>query len=394
MKALVSVIFLCISLSGMAQERCGAFPYQQSAATDATVNAVEAFISGSELQHRTTGGVLRIPVVFHNLYHYPDEKITEQQVAGQLALLNACFRRTNADTVNTPEVFRPFAADVEIEFVLAISDPRRAATTGIIRKYTPVTAWTMDDKMKFSTEMGADAWDSRYFLNIWVVNLDRFAGYSSFPGGETALDGIVIDLDALGGKTLVHETGHWLGLRHLWGDALCGDDYVDDTPKQASYTPGCPKTTRITCGNGPHGDMYMNYMDFTSDACMNLFTTGQKNRMRSLFNAGGPRADLPNSIGLLPPLMMGAPVEEYDPKWLHPQLYPNPAQSVITLDLSYDPRWIGQQLRIVNMTGQPVMHHRIPSTNCQLNISSLKPGVYFLLGSKPGEEIRFKFVKQ
>ncbi|MBK8951796.1 MAG: hypothetical protein IPM85_05195 [Chitinophagaceae bacterium] len=107
--------------------------------------------------------------------------------------------------------------------------------------------------------------------------------------GDIQKDGIVISYNSFGvnaagvygmGKTAVHEVGHWLGLRHIWGDAYCGDDGVDDTPRQASYTIGCPTDIRVTCGNAPYGDMYMNFMDVTNDGCLKMFTHGQKERMR------------------------------------------------------------------------------------------------------------------
>jgi hypothetical protein len=403
MKAAVLFFFLGnFTLCVHAQKECASHEYQQQSISKTNADAIERFIARASAESRETGSLIRIPVVIHNLYHYQNEKVSEQQIQKQLDILNACYRRRNADTVNTPSVFKPFAADVEIEFALARSDVRRAATTGIIRKYTPVIAWGADDKMKFSSEMGDDAWDSRYYLNIWVCNLDRFAGYASFPGADAAVDGIVLDIEALAGssnnsysagKTAVHEVGHWLGLKHLWGDELCGDDKVDDTPRQASYTPGCPKTIRITCGNGPYGDMYMNYMDFTSDACVNMFTLGQKTRMRSLFSANGPRALLLESKGLNSPLILSSQLEEPDPTWLHSRLYPNPANAEITLDLSYDERWIGQTIRIFDITGQPVMNLKINSKASKLDISSLKPGIYFLQAEKPGEKMMLRFIK-
>jgi len=146
---------------------------------------------------RLENGIIRIPVVIHNLYHTTDQKITDEQAVAQLELLNKAFRRQNADTVKTPAVFKSVAADCEIEFHLATSDPLRRATTGIIRKYTPVSTWIMDDKMKSSAAMGADPWDSRLYLNIWVCPMEKFAGYSSMPGSDAKLDGIVIGLSAL-----------------------------------------------------------------------------------------------------------------------------------------------------------------------------------------------------
>jgi len=192
----------------------------------------------------------------------------------------------------------------------------------------------------------------------------------------------------------VHEVGHWLGLKHLWGDENCGDDGVSDTPKQASYTIGCPSSIRITCGNGPNGDMYMNYMDFSSDACMNLFTKGQKARMRAIFEPGGYRNAILFSKGLDQPLIFESPLPETDPQWLHPQLYPNPATSVITLDLAYDPRWVGKMIQIVNLQGQTVLQIQITTRFQQIDINKLQAGIYFLAAKKEdGESMKMRFVK-
>lgn len=398
-----------------AQEKCNSFAYQQSFAEQDPQVAVryasiEQFIqdkitaarAGRETD-RLDGIIIKIPVVIHNLYHTQAEKITNAQVASQIAALNLYFRRRNADTSNAPAHFRALAADCEIEFQLAISDPRKRSTTGINRKYTPVTKWGADDKMKFSAETGLDAWDPKSYLNIWVCNLDKFAGYASFPGGDEKKDGLVISYLAFGtgasgysmGKTAVHEIGHWLGLKHTWGDAYCGDDGVDDTPKQASYTIGCPNTVRVTCGNAPYGDMYMNYMDLTNDACINIFTKGQKARMRALFEPGGARSSLLVSKGLDIPLFDNIPLPgEDDPKWLHPQLYPNPGSGTVTLDLSYDFRWIGKTIFVTNLSGQTVMNLTITSKIQQINVSKLQAGIYFLAAKKEdGESMKMKFVK-
>ncbi len=397
------------------RERCNAFSYQQEQTRINPVLAekmkeIEKFISlqtNNSENYRTNrieGNVIKIPVVVHILYHSPAEKISDARVQSQIEVLNKCFRRQNADSVKTPSYFKPLAADVEIEFQLAISDSRSRATTGIIRKYTPITKWSSDDKAKFSLNMGDDAWDTKSYLNIWVCNLDKLAGYSSLPGSDAAKDGVVIDFDAFGafnsgsgydlGKTAVHEVGHWLGLKHLWGDENCGDDGVADTPKQASYTSGCPSTIRITCGNGPNGDMYMNYMDFTGDACMNLFTKGQKARMRALFEPGGFRNTLLFSKGLDQPLIFESPIPEADPKWLYPQLYPNPSNSTITLDLTYDTRWIGKIIQIVNLQGQTVLRVQITGKILHIDINKLQAGIYFLAAKKEdGESMKMRFVK-
>ncbi|MBL7749402.1 MAG: T9SS type A sorting domain-containing protein [Chitinophagaceae bacterium] len=413
MKGGLILLALAFTVQLFSQEPCNSFSYQQAELAkdpvlSARIRSVENFIqqqSASRVTSRLDGVVIKIPVVVHILYHSPQEKITDAQVVSQIAALNKYFRRRNTDTASAPTHFRALAADCEIEFHLATSDPRRRSTSGITRKYTPVTKWGADDKMKFAAEMGADAWDTKSYLNIWVCNLDKFAGYATLPGTDEKKDGLVINYTAFGtnngssvfslGKTAVHEAGHWLNLRHLWGDEYCGDDGVNDTPKQASYTSGCPSVVRITCGNGPHGDMYMNYMDFTNESCTNMFTEGQKARMRALFENGGPRQSLLSSKGLDLPLFSSIPLpEEPDPKWLRPNLYPNPASTELMLDLSYDIRWIGKTIFVTNMQGQLVMNVSISSKNQRIDVSRLQAGVYFIAAKKDdGESMKLKFVK-
>ena len=414
MKAGFIITFFTLALSSQlaAQERCSSFSYQQeelrnNPSIGERINALEAFTKmhlADKMTSRMEESVIKIPVVVHVLYHTQEEKISDAQVISQIDALNKYFRRRNADTMNTPAYFRHLAADVEIEFQLAISDPKRKSTSGIVRKYTPITKWKADDMMKFSSQMGDDAWDTKSYLNIWVCNLDRFAGYSTMPGGEENKDGVVISYQAFGtasgatgydmGKTAVHETGHWLNLKHLWGDANCGDDGVSDTPKQATYTVGCPTTARVTCGNGPNGDMYMNFMDYTNDACINMFTQGQKARMRALFATGGPRSSILMSKGLTAPLVFESPVTEEDPRWLHVKLYPNPASNEITVDLAHDIRWMGKTIFVSNLMGQNVMNVVITSKNQRIDISRLQPGIYFLAAKKDdGESMKERFIK-
>ena len=415
MKAkLIIALFTFASISQLsAQQRCSSAAYQQeelknNPAQVKILQTIEAF-TNEQLKNRTATSrteetIIRIPVVVHVLYHTQDEKISDARIISQIEALNKYFRRRNGDTMNTPVYFRQLAADCEIEFQLAISDPRKRSTTGIIRKYTPITKWKTDDQMKFSSSMGDDAWDTKSYLNIWVCSLDRFAGYSTIPGGDETKDGVVISNSAFGtangaagydmGKTAVHEVGHWLNLKHLWGDENCGDDGVSDTPKQATYTVGCPTTTRITCGNNPYGDMYMNYMDYTNDACINMFTQGQKARMRALFANGAVRSSILSSNGLSTPQTFESPLPTEDPKWLHPQLYPNPAINEVNLDLTYDTRWIGKTIFVTNLQGQNVMNVLITSKNSKINLSRLQAGIYFIAAKKDdGESIKERFIK-
>lgn len=410
----LAFMFLFISL-GFAQDRCYTNNYlQQRLNTDpglaSQMEAIDRFVDTRLAEKSTTANrgegkiLVTVPVVFHVLYHESTENISEQKLIQQIQVLNEAFRRLAADTVITPDRFKSVAADCEIEFQLAIADPQRRSSSGIVRYYTPISYWDADDKMKLASNMGADAWDASQYLNIWVCNLRRGLGYASFPGGDPALDGLVLNYGIVGannnssynqGKVAVHEAGHWLGLRHIWGDEYCGDDGVDDTPRQGGMTAGCPTGVRNSCGNGAAGDMYMNYMDLTSDACTNMFTIGQKERMQALFAAGGVRSGLLKSVGLLPPLGDEIPVQPEPPRWLHSNLYPNPTRTRFTLDVAYDPRWVGNTVLITNMQGRTVRQTRLNNSIQSFDVTGLAPGLYLLTCRRSdGKMLRHKLMIQ
>ncbi|MEZ4886784.1 MAG: T9SS type A sorting domain-containing protein [Chitinophagales bacterium] len=260
-------------------------------------------------------GVINIPVVVHVLYRTSAENISNAQIQSQIDVLNEDFRRLNSDASNTPSDFLGVAADSQIEFCLATTDPSGNSTTGITRKSTTKTTWGTNDAMKKSSQGGVDPWNTSNYLNIWVCNIGGgILGYAQFPGGPAATDGVVCLTTAFGttgnvnapfdlGRTTTHEVGHWLNLRHIWGDGGCSvDDFVSDTPiaGSANYTGSpCNYPGPNTCnsGSGDLPDMFQNYMDYSDDGCMNLYTTGQKNRMRALFEVGGARVSLLSSNG-------------------------------------------------------------------------------------------------
>ncbi len=384
-----------------AQRDCRSFEYQQQLiqkdpGLQKLYDAAQDFVlrqESSRISSDVAGRTITIPVVVHVLYHYPAENISDSLVRGQIRILNRDFRKLNADTVKIPGAFKPLAADCGIEFQLAMVDSKGRSTSGIIHKYTPITKWTTDDKIKLSSEMGDDGWDPKSYLNVWVGALDQFLGYSSVPGDPSDKDGVVISKAALGGRTAVHEIGHWLGLRHLWGDADCGDDGVADTPKQETFTNGCPSGVRITCSNAPYGDMYMDYMDFTNDACLVMFTKGQKQKMRALFEPGGARYSILSSNALGTPVNEEIPLPDPSPRWLHVQIYPDPASTELIVNVEFDTRWVGKELQVINITGQLQLKKTISSKIQKLDISRLKPGLYFIRAEKQGERITEKFIK-
>jgi hypothetical protein len=270
------------------------------------------FIQNQQVQN-AAATVIKIPVVVHVLYTNSTENISATQIQSQLTVLNQDFRRTNPDRTSKWSQ----AADTEIEFVLASVDPNGNATNGITRTQTSTSTWNIDrnnDAMKFSSSGGINAWPSGDYLNMWIVGGlttnagQTILGYAQFPGsGSAATDGVVMagkffgttgtaQAPFDGGRTTTHEVGHWLNLRHIWGDGngSCASDFVSDTPESDNPNYGCA-TGHVSCGSE---DMVQNYMDYSDDGCMNLFTQGQKTRMRALFNSGGFRASLLNSPGL------------------------------------------------------------------------------------------------
>jgi len=409
MRTILSCVCLLITSIAFAQRECASSAYiDQLKMIDPPfinkINELESFVlrqkSSRELG-QDAPAVITIPVVVHVLYKNAAQNISEAQIKTQIDALNRDFRRLNTDTLNTPERFKYFAADVQLEFKLATADPKGKATNGIVRKATNITYWSTDDKIKFSSQGGDDAWDTQSYLNIWVGDLFTLLGYSTVPGASAEKDGIVMNYTSFGvinipgpynlGRTATHEVGHWLGLKHIWGDSYCGDDLVNDTPKQGNFTTGCPNTFRSSCSNGELGDMYMNFMDFTNDACMNLFTTGQKQRMLSFFNEGGPRNLLKSSKGLHQPWVIESPAET--PVSTVFRFYPNPANGEIVLDFSHNEIWIGKTVSIVNINGAVVSKFRITAKTQKLDVSQLKAGMYFIQAATGDQKLGGKFIK-
>ncbi|MEO3782653.1 zinc metalloprotease [Actinocorallia sp. B10E7] len=213
-----------------------------------------------------------------------------------MSVLNRDFRAANPDTSKVPDVWKALVADIRVEFRLADRDPFGKPTDGIIRVETDERGFDTDDSVKARATGGADPWPSDQYLNMWVCQLrGGLLGYAQFPGGPPQTDGVVILHSAFGttgtaahpfdgGRTATHEIGHWLDLFHIWGDddgACSNGDRVADTPNQADGNTGTPTFPRISCDNGPNGDMFMNYMDYVDDSAMFMFTRGQSERMNA-----------------------------------------------------------------------------------------------------------------
>lgn len=240
-------------------------------------------------------GKLYIPVVV-NVVLPNAAQVTDAQIQRQLDVLNKDFNRANAELANSDVYLAGYqlgdVANCQLEFY--IQDP-----VNDINRKNAAGSFGTNDAVKKTASGGLNPESATTKMNLWVCDLSSgLLGYAQFPGGSSATDGVVIDYQAFGtaasypmyaqfnkGRTATHEVGHWLNLRHIWGDARCGNDQVGDTPAHDASNGGCPSSTLRSRCTGKPLEQWMNYMDYTDDACMYMFTAGQKTRMDAAIDA-------------------------------------------------------------------------------------------------------------
>lgn len=316
-RTLLALFFVSSLLVAQGQPPCCYDGYRANllAAQPGLATAFQAIAAHTQMVAasgtRFGGGqtIYRIPVVVHVVWNAPMQNLSNAQVQSQIDVLNEDYRRMNADAANTVASFTGVAADCGIEFCLASVDPNGMPTNGITRTQTGVFGFDpFSDNIKSTAAGGIDPWPAQDYLNIWVGPLVPFGllGYATPPGTPANIDGVVVAFGQFGrpgiqpiapgldqGRTCTHEVGHYLNLLHTWGTTGgCGDDdLVTDTPNCSGPNMGCSLTTS-SCGTL---DMIQNFLDYTPDNCMNLFTQGQATRMRALFAPGGARVSLLSS---------------------------------------------------------------------------------------------------
>ncbi len=342
----------------------------------------------SPIQNRS---VITLPVVFHIVWNSPTENISDQQSLSQLLALNRDFRLTNPSNGLIPPLFQPLAADMEINFCLAQRDPNGLPSSGINRVQTalPFIGDRIINGRKaicYSADGGANAWNPDQYINIWVGARQFFPAEASFPAGALPTeDGIIADPRFVGttgtaaqnqpyhlGHTITHEIGHYLNLYHLWGPNLPGScnqsDDVEDTPAQSkTYISECPTHPQISCGSP---DMFMNFMNFTNDACMAMFSIGQKQRARHTLNTF--RSGLLSSPACQAPLHTIAPATPH-----RISLITNPATDAIQLNTSgINGQWLGWYL--FTAQGQIAASGKIIGAEIlSIPLPALPSGLYF-----------------
>ena len=313
-------LLMGISAGLQAQRQCGTMEHlhevmQQNPLIEQKMHEIEEHTRRFETAGTSERVVVNIPVVFHIVYRNSTQNISDAQIQSQLTVLNNDFRKLNADASLIPSAFTGVAADMEFNFCMAQRTPSGAAFNGINRvASTRTSAFGTNDAVKSASTGGTPGWDPNQYLNIWVCEIgSSILGYATFPGTATSTtDGVVIDYRYFGttgtatapfnkGRTATHEVGHWLNLRHIWGDATCGSDLVNDTPTHNTANYGCPSYPHYSTCTGAPIEMTMNYMDYTDDACMYMFSAGQKTRAQALFATGGSRAAMLSSQACTPP---------------------------------------------------------------------------------------------
>lgn len=383
------------------------------------------FRQASQSVHSRTNEVYTIPVVVHVVWKEPAENIPLTQIEAQIEELNRCYRRQNPDTINLRSIFHPVAGDPKIAFEL--KEVIRVQTSAVFQPTFSLTASSMPDEVKQQSKGGSDAADPDHFLNIWVCKIQPLvilgqaspilgyayppANLANWPQGSAApsksLEGVVIDFGAFGtdlrytvpgvgelpilGRTVVHEVGHYLGLRHISGDGLLGllgipdcsaDDGVADTPNQGFQSQFDCNPAQNTCNDGSDDlpDMIENFMDYSREDCQNTFTKEQVSIMRNVLE--GPRAGLlgnPTSVsnGLA---FSAVPV------------FPNPSDGLFQWDM---PARAGTYSWMVfDAFGNASIQPTKGSSSLTIDLSHLPKGLYLLVANfDSGEKISQKLVK-
>lgn len=353
-----------------------------------------------------------LPVIFHLVYYAGDTigqgaNISHSYIQSQIDVLNQAFRHQNADTANIPSVFKPFAADMEVEFCLATFDSmgNTLAEQGVDRINASTKGWInaslYTQTYITNTIKKNSIWNPNHYLNIWVLaslpNLQL--AYSTFPTGSglpglnfgsvlTYDDGIVIYANMVGannpnsgnyneGGILVESMGIFLGLRHIHGDSPCGNDYCSDTPTQNDFNYVCPSFPHITCNNGPNGDMFNNFMDFTDDVCENMFTLDQKTRVQTVLSLSPRRASLVNS-----PACTGiSPITFMQNKGNKSKVSPNPFTDVLNVNIDLEKN-TPLYLELVDILGKSIKQSAflgsIGENHFSIPTKDIATGIYFL----------------
>jgi hypothetical protein len=365
---------------------------------DAVFNQAKQYAAGKFAHRSTDDTIYNVRCVFHVLYTTPAENIDDSIIRNQIDVLNRDYRRRNADTVDTRPVFKDRAGDTRIEFFLADTDPDGNPTTGITHTvgnpgFLGFNAFT--DNAKAAATGGKDPWPTDKYLNIWVCSISAFGvlGYAfppdnapNWPTGsstDSTKQGVVLDTRVVGnnnpdpidstvsgGRSAVHEIGHYLGLRHIWGDnngTCTNDDGLDDTPKASdAHQQTCDKTSN-TCVDVPvdDPDMSENYMDYSDDRCLNMFTQQQIGIMHAMLATSRAGVSWVEVVTGMEELSTTSSID----------VFPNPTKGMFTVRTNAKNK---MSVFISNTVGQTVFSASSENGSSTLDLTSQPTGIYYV----------------
>jgi hypothetical protein len=397
----IILLFTAQLVGAQAIRHCGTHDrYLQAVANDPSLlnrrlqmeEQIQQWINEGQFQrnNRTGQVIITVPVVIHVLYQNATQNISDSQILSQLEVLNDDYGLRNADTTITPAAFKPLMSNVQIQFCLADTDPNGNPTTGIERRQVSINRIGNGNRYYNYNQGGLNAWNSSYYLNFWLCDIDGGStlGYTYLPGTVNPnQDGIVVDPQYFGtlgtvtppfnkGRTVTHEVGHWFNLEHIWADEpnCSADDYVADTPQQKGENYGCPSYPQTNqsggrCNNTDPSSMYMNYMDYTDDACMVMFTHGQTARMQAALNT--QRSLLFNSTGCSSSTGI-KPINSS----IYVNVVPNPSNGIFTFKLQDALTSI--EIIITDIQGRTVVKKSFENNDLkEVNLSNESNGIYF-----------------
>lgn len=366
-------------------------------ALDKKVDDIITTRSGSFLKGKPGGeprsNTVYIPVVVNVVYNNAEENISDAQVQSQIDVLNKDFSARNMEILNNTSYnfagYFEVVANCKIQFCLH----------KVVRTATTVTSFSTNDAMKKTSMGGQDPLNPSTMLNIWSCNLgDDILGYAQFPSGPVKTDGVVILYSAFGtsaagaslppydeGRTATHEIGHWLGLRHIWGDKTCGNDHVTDTPPQDGPNFGCPTPGLVSTCKTPSPEQYMNYMDYVVDLCMYMFTKGQLERMNGYIAANRSSYCLASCTAPASPAITGNSNKARMATALPLQqllVYPTVTQDLTTVVIPSNAMGTGEIL-LFSAAGTLLRRQQIAltkngNTSLQLHVGNLSNGIYLI----------------